>query len=89
MDFVQRVGVHGEVIRPAVGILQGNIVGYQRGVGPAPGFIAAEHIEVGGVDLGVLRDERRFAVAGSEGRWRDGHGQQVAQEGGAQCGFRV
>ncbi len=70
VDLVQRVRVQREVVRAAVGVLQRQVVGDQRDVVAAPtaavvadAFVAAEHVEVGAVDLGRGRDERGFAVA--------------------------
>src|SRR5262249_16160939 len=75
VDLVQRVLVHGEVVRAAVGILEWDVVGDQRDVVRSACFVRTEHVEVGAVDLGLRGDERRFAMAralswgGGEWRW--------------------
>lgn len=85
MDLVQGVGVHGEVVGAAVGVLQRHVVGHEGGVGAAARFIAAEHVEVGGVDLRVcvMNGASRWLEA-----WADGARAAPAdcQEGGAQGG---
>ena len=64
MDLVEPVRVQREIIRTAVCILQRHVVGDHGHESLAAGFIAPEHIEIGSVDLGLLRDEWRFAMAG-------------------------
>ena len=68
VGLVQRAGVHREVVGAAVGVLQRLVVGDQRHEVGAARLVAAEHVEVGAVDLGAGGDEGRFAVAGRQGR---------------------
>ena len=63
VDLVERVGIQGEVVRTAVRVLQRQVVREERDVARAAGLVAVEHVEVGAVDLRVLGDERRLAVA--------------------------
>ena len=75
VDLVERVRIEREVVRAAVGILQRQVVGDQRDEVGAAGFVAAEHVEVAGVDLRGGGDEGRLAVAGSKcgtGKQRQG-----------------
>jgi hypothetical protein len=90
IDLVERVGVELEIVRPAVRILQRQVVGDDRHVPVSSGLVAAEHVEVGRVDLRLRRDERRLAVARcSRGRGPacgDGGGDDRGQNGLAECG---
>ena len=62
VDFVDGAGVQVEVVWTAVRILQREIVGDQRDVRAAIGFVAAEHVEVRAIELWRLGDAGRFAM---------------------------
>ena len=71
-DLVQRIRIHRVIVRTTLGILERLVVRYQRDVAGAPGLVTVEHVKVGAIDLRPGRDERRFAMAGSEARqWKD------------------
>ncbi len=78
VDFVQRVGIHREVVGAAVGVLQRDVIGDQRHVVAAAVFVAAKHVEVGPVDLGLRRDKWSFAMA-------RGLGRRLHQQRGGAC----
>ena len=63
VDVVDGVGIEREVVRSAVRVLERQVVRDQRDVTRTSRLVAAEHIEVGAVDLRMLGDERRFAMA--------------------------
>ena len=63
MDLVQRRGIHGEVVWPAIGLLQRNVVRQHGDVAGAIRLVAVEEIEVGGIHCRKARDVRRFAMA--------------------------
>ena len=63
MDLVQRVRVEHVEVRAALRILEGDVVGEDRHVGRASGFVAAKHVEIGAVDGRVHGDAGRLAVA--------------------------
>jgi hypothetical protein len=94
VDLVQRVRVHLEVVRAAVGSLQRLVVGDHGNVLGTARFVAAEHVEVSAIDLGLGGDEGRLAVARSlyglqrqGGERRGGGGGQWQQPQGAGEGF--
>src|SRR6185312_16379053 len=66
-NAVQGVGIEGEVVGAAVGVLQGDVVGQQGDEAAASGLIAVEHVEIGSVHRGRPADRRRLPVAGSVG----------------------
>ena len=62
MDFVQGVRIEVEIIRTAARILSRNVIGDQGDITVAAGLVASKHVEIGAVNLRMLRDERRFAM---------------------------
>ena len=83
MNFVKRIRVHGEVVGSAVGILQRLVVSNQRDEILAALLVAAEHVEISGVDFRVACNERCFAMAGGLNCWNEsGTGQHQDDEHG-------
>ena len=88
VDFIQRVGIHLEIVGAAVRGLKRLVVGQQghvvrtatRTVGRNT-FVTAEHVKVGSIDFGAVGDIGRFAVARSDGTG-DGPGCCDHQEAG-------
>lgn len=74
VNVVDGVVVECEIVGAAAWILQGIVVRQQGHVAGPVGFIAHEHVEVGGVHRRLAGDERRFAVTGCHC-----HGGQQAQ----------
>jgi len=66
MDFIESVGVEHIEVRAALRILERDVVGQDGDEVLAARFIAAEHVQVGAVDLGHAGDVGTFAVAGRE-----------------------
>ena len=46
VDFIDRVGIHGEIVRSAIRSLQWLVVGDEGHIVRAPCFVAAEHVEI-------------------------------------------
>jgi hypothetical protein len=65
-DLVERVRIHREVVRPAVRILERQVVRDEGDVVFATRLVAPEHVEVRPVEPSGLRDERSLAVAGGD-----------------------
>ena len=63
MNLVDGVGVQVEVVWTAVRILQREVVGHQRDVRAAIGFVAAKHVEIRAVEFWRFGDAGRFAMA--------------------------
>jgi hypothetical protein len=82
MDLVAGVLVEVVEVRPAVRVLERDVVGDDR---DGVGLIGAdEGVQVGVVHRRVLADQRRFAVAGGLAGLRDG-GERKGQQAGRRC----
>src|SRR5262249_16383123 len=81
-NLVERLRIEREVVRSAVSVLEGIVVRDEGDEILAAGFVAAEHVEVGAIDLRLPGDERCLAVTRGERdeRYRGGGARHQARE---------
>ena len=63
VNLIQGLRIEEEIVGSAIGILQREVIGNQRHE-PSPAvFVAAEHVEVRPIYLGMFGDKRRLTMA--------------------------